>query len=260
MTLTERFRAQKDPSMNALERAKRDLVIANRVLVQQDVLDASGHVSIRHPDDPSRFLISRSVSPGMVKLDDILTLSLEGKPEPGETRPLYVERFIHAAIYAARPDVNAVVHAHTDDVLPFTISSVPMRPVFHGSSDMGAGAPVWEIREKFGDATRLLVANMDHGRDLAAKLGQDSVVLMRGHGFAAALQSIILIVRVCIELPKNARVLTAAMALAGKAGQVTGISPAEIAIRRDFDPNSSAVRRGWEHYAIRAGCKDLLAD
>lgn len=242
--------------MNAVQRAKRDLVIANRVLVDGDVLDASGHVSIRHPDNPARFLIARSVSPGIVTLDDILSLSLEAEPEPGETRKLYVERFIHGAIYEARPDVHSVIHAHTDEVLPFSISSVPLRPVFHNSGEMGNKVPVWDIADRFGDKTRLVCTNMDHGRDLAKKLGKNTMVLMRGHGYAAASRSIILLVKMCLELPNTARVLMAARHL----GTVKYMSPGEVKARQDVDPDSSSIRLGWTYYAIKAGCGGLLTD
>ena len=242
--------------MRSIDRVNRDLVIANRILAHLDVLDTSGHVSHRHPADPERFLMSRSLSPALVTLDDILELSLECKPTQGDQRPLSVERFIHGAIYEARPDVQSVVHSHSDEVLPFTISTVPMRAVAHSASDMGTVAPVWEIRDKFGDETRLVVTNMTHGRDLAAKLGAGSLVLMRGHGYAAASHSIVTVVRLCVELPRNAQAQMLAMQL----GAIKPLSAGEVALHQSQDPNSPAIRRGWEYYARMAGVGDLLAD
>jgi HCOMODA/2-hydroxy-3-carboxy-muconic semialdehyde decarboxylase len=242
--------------MTSIGRIKRDLVIANRILAYKDVLDTSGHVSHRHPHDPKRFLMSRSLSPALVTLDDILELSLDCIPSHGDQRPLSVERFIHGAIYEARPDVLSVVHSHSDEVLPFTISSVPMRAVAHGASDVGTEVPLWEISDKFGDQTRLVVTNMTQGRDLAAKLGSGNLVLMRGHGYAAASRSIVLVVQMCLELPRNAQAQLLAMQL----GVIKPLSAGEVAARESSDPNSSSIRRGWEAYARKAGVGELLMD
>jgi HCOMODA/2-hydroxy-3-carboxy-muconic semialdehyde decarboxylase len=168
-----------------LERAIRDVVIANRILANEGVVDAYGHVSVRHPLDPTRYLLSRSLAPSLVERGDVIEFDLEGKAVNGDARPPYLERFIHGAIYEARPDVQAVVHAHAEAVLPYTISSTPLRPVVHMASFIGARLPVWDIRDSFGD-TNLLVVNMAQGRDLARGLGSERVVLMRGHGFTAA--------------------------------------------------------------------------
>ena len=164
----------------------KDLVIANRILAKEDVVDAYGHISVRHPDNPKHFFLSRSVAPDLVEPDDIVELGLDGQPVRDETRALYLERFIHAAIFEARPDVHAVVHAHAEDTLPFGIAqATPLRPVIHSGSFIGANVPVWDIADKFGD-TNLLVTNMEQGRDLAKCLGNNNVALMRGHGFASA--------------------------------------------------------------------------
>src|SRR6185437_16749666 len=113
----------------------RDLVIANRVLAHEGVVDAYGHVSLRDPRDPGRFLLSRSRSPELVEPDDIMVFTLDGKPVPGDDRPSYLERFIHAGIYERRPEVQAVVHAHAEAVLPFSITNIPLRPVVHTATD-----------------------------------------------------------------------------------------------------------------------------
>lgn len=157
--------------MDRIERARRDLVIANRILAHHGVVDAYGHVSVRHPGDPARHLLSRSLSPGMVGPGDIVEFTHDGRPAGPETRPLYIERFIHGAVYAARPDVMAVLHAHAEDVLPFTITPVPFRPVIQAVGDMGADIPVWDIADTFGAGTNLLVANEAQGQDLARTLG-----------------------------------------------------------------------------------------
>ena len=151
--------------MDELEGSIRDLVIANRILAMENVVDGYGHVSIRHPQKPDHYLLSRSLSPGYVTKDDIIEFTLDGKPIK-DTRPPYLERFIHGAIYEARPDVKAVIHSHAEDLLPFSISKTPMCCVAHVASDMGNHVPVWDIEDKFGDATNLLVINMEQGLSL----------------------------------------------------------------------------------------------
>ena len=240
--------------MDELERSIGDLVIANRILAKEDVVDAYGHVSIRHPQKPDRYLLSRSLSPEFVTRGDIIEFMLDGQPV-NDSRPPYLERFIHGAIYEARPDVNAVIHSHAEDILPFSISKTPMCCVAHVASDMGAHVPVWDIAEKFGDETNLLVINMAQGRDLARKLGSDSVVLMRGHGFSAAADGLLKLVRLSVYLPRNARVLLAAMRM----GEFKALSEGELRTRNNFRAGSPEMQRGWEYWARRAGCGDLLA-
>ncbi len=235
-----------------------DLVIANRVLAREEVVDAYGHVSVRHPDDPKRFLISRSLAPELVGPDDFVELGLDGQPvHSGEARPLYLERFIHAAIFEARPDVMAVVHAHAEDTLPFGIADgTQLRPVIHAGSFIGGAVPVWDIADRFGD-TNLLVTNIEQGRDLARCLGEGSVALMRGHGFAAAARSVIEVVRMSVYLPRNARALMRAKQLGG---DIRYLSEGEIAARnRGYRPYSPETWRTWEYWANKAGCGHLLS-
>ena len=202
--------------MSSLDNNIRDLVIANRILAKEDVVDAYGHVSMRHPDNPTHFLIARSVAPELVTADDIVELDLDGQPVGDEKRTLYLERFIHAAIFEARPEVMAVVHAHAEDTLPFGIAdATKLRPVIHSGSFIGAEVPVWDIADNFGD-TNLLVTNMEQGRDLAKCLGGNNVALMRGHGFASAGRSLIEVVRMSVYLPRNARALLRAKQLGGE--------------------------------------------
>jgi HCOMODA/2-hydroxy-3-carboxy-muconic semialdehyde decarboxylase len=241
-----------------LEIAVTDLVIANRILAHEGVMDASGHVSMRHPCDPSRYLMSQSRSPQLVDHSDIMEFTLDNEPVGGAGRPLYHERFIHGAIYRARPDVNAVVHAHAEDVLPFTITQVPLRPVIGSASAIGHHVPVWDIRDRFGDHTNLLVSNLDHGIDLAKCLGENTVVLLRGHGFAAARSSLMGVVRLSIFLPRNARVLMNALRLGG---DINALSRGEIDVKTAaLAGDRAGMMRGWEYWALRAGCAELLAD
>jgi len=234
----------------------RDLVIANRILAKEEVVDAYGHVSIRHPDNPNRFLIARSVAPDLVGAEDIVELALDGQPVRDEKRTLYLERFIHAAIFEARPDVTAVVHAHAEDTLPFGIAdATKLRPVIHSGSFIGSEVPVWDIADNFGD-TNLLVTNIEQGRDLAKCLGGNNVAMMRGHGFAAAGRSLIEVVRMSVYLPRNARALIRAKQLGGR---IRYLSQGEIDARnRGYSPYSTETWRAWEYWANKAGCGDML--
>jgi HCOMODA/2-hydroxy-3-carboxy-muconic semialdehyde decarboxylase len=232
--------------MSGLQALIQDLVIANRILAREDVVDAYGHVSVRHPDNPHRFLIARSLAP----------LDLDGAPVREDGHKLYLERFIHAAIFAARPEIMAVVHAHAEDTLPFGIApATKLRPVIHAGSFIGGEVPVWDIADRFGD-TNLLVTNIEQARDLAACLGPHNVALMRGHGFASAARSLIEVVRMSVYLPRNARALMRAKQLGG---EVKYLSEGEIAARnRGYSPYSTETWRTWEYWANKAGCGHLL--
>src|SRR5260370_28474168 len=161
----------------------------------------------------------------IVEVADLRELGLDGEPI-SDSRTPSIERFIHGAIYEARPEVQAVVHAHAEDILPFGITNVPLRPVIHSGSFIGTNVPVWDIADNFGE-TNLLVSNVAQGRDLARCLSNNSVALMRGHGFAAAARSLIDVVRLSVYLPRNARVQLVAMQI----GKFKPLSDGEIEAR-----------------------------
>jgi len=240
--------------MSELGRAIDELVLANRILAHEGIFDAFGHVSIRHPNDPGKYLLSRSRSPELVKQEDILEFTLDNRLVGDVKAKVYLERFIHGAIYEANPEIGAVVHSHAVEVLPFGISSVPLRPVIHCASQCGAHIPVWDISDKFGD-TGLLVVNQEQGRDLAKCMGHGRVALMRGHGFAAAGRTVAEALKVSIYLPRNARVLMDAVRLGG---DVKYLSQGEIAVREGHGPGGAEIARAMEYWARRAGCEHLL--
>ena len=162
-----------------------DLVAANRTLARLGVLDAFGHVSVRDPRNPHRYLIARSIAPESVTAADILILDLDCQTvDPKDDgKLLYRERFIHGEIYKARADVNAVVHSHSPTVVPFTVTQAKLRPLLHNAGFLGLGVPLFEIRKSVGDGTDLMILTPNLGKDLAKKLGKDAaVVLMRGQG------------------------------------------------------------------------------
>src|SRR5947209_3083480 len=158
-----------------------DLALANRILANEGVLDAYGHVSIRHPADPNRYLLSRSLAPALITAADIVEFDLDSKPVTPTQARLFTERFIHGSIYQARPDVKAIVHSHSPAVIPFGVSDVPLKPVFHLGAFLYGGVPVFEISQ-FTDDGEMLIRDARLGDALATSLGGKIVVLMRGHG------------------------------------------------------------------------------
>jgi ribulose-5-phosphate 4-epimerase/fuculose-1-phosphate aldolase len=166
---------------NDLSDARYQVALANRILANEGVLDAFGHVSVRHPNDPGRYLLSRSRSPGVVEPADIFEFTLDSEPVAPPRVQLYAERVIHGCIYQARPDVTAVCHHHAPAVMPFCIAGVAIVPVFHLGAAAGETVPFWNQRDEFGD-TNLLVVKPEEGRSLARALGPHGAVLMNNHG------------------------------------------------------------------------------
>ena len=238
--------------MNDLLELSRDLVLANRILAHEGVVDAFGHVSVRHPHNPQRYLLSQSKGPALVSLSDLMEFNLQGEPSDQKGRPMYSERFIHGGIYQARDDVRAVVHNHSLSVIPFSVTGTPLRPIFHVGATVGAHVPVWDIRTKFRD-TSLLVTNMEQANDLAAGLGNSRVALMRGHGCVVAGQSLREVVVTSVYSQVNARLLLESLPL----GNVTYLSEDEIQLMSEALLNPPAVDRVWEYWVTRADCQGL---
>jgi HCOMODA/2-hydroxy-3-carboxy-muconic semialdehyde decarboxylase len=224
------------------------LVAANRILAHEGVVDAFGHVSVRDPRDAQRFWLSRSRSPALVEADDLMEFTLDGIAVDARGRTPYGERMIHAAVYAARGDVQSVVHHHAYGVLPFTITAEPLRPVVHTASVIGAEVPVWDIRTRFG-ATDMLVRTIEQGRDLAATLGDNTCLLIRGHGAVVAGASVERAVLTAIYLQVNANVLLQALPL----GEPTQLSLEEIERSAEAQFSPLALDRSWEYFCQRAG-------
>lgn len=223
-----------------LDQLVQDLVVANRVLARHGVLDGFGHVSARHPADPGRYLLSRSRAPELVSAEDLMVFDLDSQAVGGDGRQPYLERFIHGEVYRARPDVLAIVHSHAPPVIPFAASSVGLRPIYHMSSFLVRGAPVFDIRSRFG-ATDMLVRNGDQGRALAESLGKSDVALMRGHGFVASAPSVPHAVYRALYTTLNATLQQQAIALGGA---ITYLEPDEA--EQSDRTNQAAIARPWE--------------
>ena len=223
-----------------------NLVEANHILAREEILNSYGHISFRDPENPERFLLSRSRSAEQVSGDDILTFGLDGEPVEPTKQKLYMERYIHSGIYARHPHINSVIHAHTVAVLPFAISDIPFVPVVGSASPIGTKAPVWDIADTFGPQTTLLVTNREMGADLADAFDDGHCVLMRGHGMAVTGGTILDAVRSAIEIRDNATILLSALAAGGTPKP---LHPEEIQARNEFTFDSA---RGWENWIARS--------
>jgi HCOMODA/2-hydroxy-3-carboxy-muconic semialdehyde decarboxylase len=215
------------------------LVVANRILYAQGVVDGFGHVSVRHDQSPGHFLLARNMAPGLVRRDDIMTFDLDGAALDAAGRRVYLERFIHGELYRARPDVQAIVHSHSPSVIPLGVTRQALRPVFHMSGFLGEGAALFEIRDVAGD-TDMLVSNGRLGVALAAALGARSAVLMRGHGSTVVGSSLEQAVYRAIYAEVNARLQIQAMTL----GEVTYLNGQEAAKAAFI--NDTQLARAWE--------------
>ena len=233
--------------MAAATEVLEELVTANRILAREGVVDAFGHVSIRHPTFSDRYILSRARAPECIEVEDLMEFTLDGVAIDARGRKPYAERFIHGAVYESRPEVQAVVHNHSPSVIPFGITGTPLRPVMHMCASMGTQVPLWDSRTTFGD-TNLLVTNMDLARDLAAVLGTHAIALMRGHGCVVAGASLREVVFNSIYLELNAQLQWKASTL----GAITFLTDGEIAsvlrTRASF-----TYERAWEYWCVRAG-------
>src|SRR3954452_575907 len=183
-----------------------DLVIANHILANQNILDAWGHVSIRSGKNPGHFYLSRSLAPALVRAEDIMEYDEDSRPIEARGRALYLERFIHGEVYRARPDVQAVVHSHSPAVIPFSMTGVPLRMAFLLGAFLGSGAPVFEIRDAAGTTSNMQVTDQARGAALAKRLGSAEIVLMRGHGDTVVGPTIKVAVARSVYAEVNARI------------------------------------------------------
>ena len=220
-----------------------DLVAANRILATEGVLDGLGHVSIRHPSNPDRYLIARSLAPALITAADIMEYDLDSKPINQRGRAMFLERFIHGEAYKARPDVRAVIHSHSPTVIPFSISQTPLRPVFNGAAFLSPSAPVFDIRKAAG-MTDGLISDGALGKALAGVLGDRAVALMRGHGNVVVGPTVQVAVYRAIYTEVNARLQLQAITLGGP---LIYLAPEEAEkINARAGPDGPGVVRTWE--------------
>jgi len=224
-----------------------DIAIANRILFDQGVVDAFGHVSLRHPSRPDRFLLARNMAPALVSAEDILEFDFDGNPCNANGRTVYLERFIHGEVFRARPDVMAVIHSHSPAIVPFSVvKSSPLRPICHMSGFLGEHVPNFEIRDHAGPESDLLITNSKLGSALAKTLGGCNCALMRGHGSTVVGPSLRETVFRGVYTEVNARLQSEAMRL----GEPTYLTAGEA--RTSAANIASQVNRAWDYWAMRA--------
>jgi ribulose-5-phosphate 4-epimerase/fuculose-1-phosphate aldolase len=229
-----------------LDDIRYELALASRMLAHEGVLDAFGHVTLRHPDDPGRYLMSRSRSPGLVEPGDFLEFTLDSEPVAPPTVQLFAERVIHGCIFEARPDAMAVCHHHAPAVLPFAIAGVPIVPVFHLGAAAGEHVPFWDQRDEFGD-TNLLVVKPEEGRSLARALGSHAAVLMTHHGATVVGRDLRELVSRTIFMCRNAEYQLQAQLL----GKVVPLSSGETRLAGSINALPNVVGRTWEYWSMR---------
>jgi len=225
-----------------------DVVAANRILYDQGVVDGFGHISARHDKDPQRFLLARSMAPGLVTAADIMEFDLEGNPVDPQGRTPYLERFIHSEIFKAQPEVAAIVHSHSPAVIPFGVTAAPLRPIYHMSSFLGPGVPVFEIRDSGGPATDMLIRTPQLGAALAKTLGDMPVALMRGHGNVVVGGSVREVVFRAVYTEVNARLEADALRLGQ--GQVVFLNDEEAT--NSTATNRGQITRAWDLWKAKA--------
>lgn len=223
-----------------------DLVTANHILADQGVVDAFGHASVRSAKNPNHYFISRSLAPELVTAADIMEYDLDDNAIDARGRSSYLERFIHSEIYRARPDVMAVVHSHSQAVIPFTASDVPLRPISHMAGFLVREVPVFEIRTAGGNETDMLVRNKQLGAALAKSMGKATVVLMRGHGDTVVGNTLKTAVLHAIYTDVNARLQTQAIQLGGKITYLNEVEAAKIG-----EINDQQIERPWAIWKSR---------
>src|SRR5215469_2891585 len=220
-----------------------ELIVATRILANEKILDAFGHVSVRNPNNPSHYFIPRHRAPELAEISDLVELNLDSEPVRPVSHRLYSERVIHGEIYKARPDVNAVVHHHAHAVLPYAISGRDMVPVFHLGSVLGSKVPFWDQRDEFGD-TNMLVVKPEEGASLARALGPHWIVLMRRHGATVAGTDLRQLAFRTVFSCHNAKLQSEAIAH----GHVDRLSPGEQEITEAGQLGANPIERAWDYW------------
>jgi ribulose-5-phosphate 4-epimerase/fuculose-1-phosphate aldolase len=247
-----------NPHSDAVKRQIENLVVANRILYDQGIVDGLGHISARLDGDSQKFLLSCNRAPAMVVRSDIICYDLNGDAiTPTEERS-YLERFIHSEIYRSRPDVMAVVHSHSPSVIPFGVTNHRLRPIFHMAGFLGAGTAHFEIRDAdtASAETDMLIRNPMLGAALAKSLGNCSCVLMRGHGSTTVGISIEQVVYRAIYAEVNAKLQLQAMGMATGINEVTYLTETEAQLAATA--NDGQIARSWNLWRQRVDPKGEL--
>jgi ribulose-5-phosphate 4-epimerase/fuculose-1-phosphate aldolase len=228
-----------------------DLVLAYRILAAHGVVDAYGHVSVRSERDPHRYLLARAMAPELVTADDICEFDLDSNVIRDPGAALYLERYIHGEIYKSRPEVMAVVHNHSPSVIPFGVTTVPLRPLFNTGAFVGEGIPTFEIRD-FQESGDLIIKTPHLGASLAKVLGPKPAALMRGHGSVVVGDSLMIAVVRSVYLELSAKLQMQAMLIAGPGGHVVYLDEREVAATSSRQVSAGTWKRTWDLWCIKA--------
>jgi len=237
---------------SSLLEARRELSLANMIVANEGVIDAFGHVSMRHPDNPARYLLSRSRAPELVAPDDFIEYDIESQPirDPGVGQ--YSERVIHGEIYKARPDVNSVCHHHCPAFMPLLATGTDYMPIFHLGAVGGIRPPFWDQRDEFGD-TNMLVIKPEEGASLARALGKHWMVLMMRHGVTVAGTSVRDCVFRSVYSARNAEYQVRAMTVGSN---IAALSPGETRLAGQISAKTTGLTRSWEYWSMRVASKN----
>jgi ribulose-5-phosphate 4-epimerase/fuculose-1-phosphate aldolase len=230
---------------------REDLVLAYRILAAHGVVDAYGHVSLRTANNPNRYLLARAMAPELVTADDIVEFDLDSNAVQDPGVALYLERYIHGEIFKSRPDVNAVVHNHSPSVIPFGVTTVPLRPLFNTGAFVGEGVPTFEIRD-FQESGDIIVKTPYLGQSLAKTLGAKPAALMRGHGAVVVGESLMLAVVRSVYLELSAKLQMQAMLIAGPGGNIVYLDEREVAATSGRQASAGTWKRTWDLWCIKA--------
>jgi ribulose-5-phosphate 4-epimerase/fuculose-1-phosphate aldolase len=238
---------RKRPVPSSVDAARAELALANRIVAREGVIDAFGHVSMRHPDNPSRYLLSRSRAPELVTPEDFIEYDLDSRPvrEPGVGQ--YSERVIHGEIYKARPEVNSVCHHHCPAFMPLLATGTDYVPVFHLGAVGGIRPPFWDQHDEFGD-TNMLVVKPEEGASLARTLGQGWMVLMKRHGVTVAGVTVKDCVFRCVYSARNAAYQVQALSIGS---HIASLSPGETELAGAISSKTTGLTRSWEYWSMR---------
>lgn len=232
---------------SSLKEARAELSLANRIVAHEGIIDAFGHVSMRHPDNPNHYFLSRSRAPELVEPGDFVEYDLDSNPikDPGVGQ--YSERVIHGEIYKARPDVMSVCHHHSPAFMPLLANGIDYVPVFHLGAVGGIKPPFWDQHDEFGD-TNMLVIQPEEGASLARAMGKGMMVLMRRHGVTVAGTSVKDCVFRCVFSARNAAYQVQALSIGSN---IASLTPGEAQLAGSISSKTTGLTRSWEYWSMR---------
>jgi ribulose-5-phosphate 4-epimerase/fuculose-1-phosphate aldolase len=218
---------------------RRDVALANRIVHRAGLVTAFGHVSARLPGTDT-FLFPTRASPALASPERLLVLDCDGNRREGEGEP-NTEFWIHARIYAARPDVGSVAHVHSPACVALGQIGQTVQVLHNSASGFVHGVPVFE---KVG-----LIRSRALGDEVAARLGRSNAMLLRGHGANIADTDVRLAALKAVFLEEAAEIQLKALAAAG--GRPEALRPytaEELALVSGQIDTEGPNRRAWEYY------------